>query len=67
MPKRSSFGWKSWSAYSGPTLPFGRSIFELREAMECYISFPNDAVFGSMALPEESLTTQSEKTIPNSA
>ena len=47
-------------------MPFGGSILELREAMECYVSFPSDAVFGSMTLPEESLTTQSEKTIPES-
>ena len=42
-------------------------ILELREAMECYVSFPNDAVFGSMALPEESLTTQLVKTTPKKA
>ena len=30
------------------------SILELREAIECYISFPYNAVFGGMALPEES-------------
>ena len=41
-----------------------RSILELKEAMKCYVSFPNDAVFGGMALPEELLTTQLEKTIP---
>ena len=40
---------------------------ELGEAMECYVSFPDDAVFGGMALQEESLTTQSEKTAPESA
>ena len=28
---------------------------------------PDDAVFGGMALPDESLTTQSEKTAPESA
>ena len=43
------------------------SILELREAMECYLSFPDNAVFGSVALPEESLTTQSEETTPKSA
>ena len=43
------------------------SILELREAMECYISFPDNAIFGGMALPEESPTTQLEKTIPKSA
>ena len=42
------------------------SILELREAMKCYISFPNDAIFGSMALPHESLTIKLEKTIPES-
>ena len=42
------------------------SILELWEAMECYVSFSNDTIFGSMALPEESLTTQLEKTIPES-
>ena len=42
------------------------SIVELIEAMECYVSFPNDAVFSVVALPEESLTTQSEKTAPKS-
>ena len=49
-----------------PSLLVG-SILELREAMECYVSFPNNATFGSMALPGESLTTQSEETIPESA
>ena len=43
------------------------SILELREAMEYYISFPDDAVFGTMALPEEPLTTQFEETAPESA
>ena len=43
------------------------SILELRDSMKCYVSFPNDAIFGTMALPDESLTTQSEKTIPKSA
>ena len=43
------------------------SILELREAMKGYVSFPNDAIFGSMALPDESLTTQLEKTVPQSA
>ena len=43
------------------------SILELREAMKYYISFPNEAIFGGMALPEESLTTQLEKTISESA
>ena len=42
------------------------SILELREAMKCYISFPNNAIFGGVALPDESLTTQLEKTIPES-
>ena len=43
------------------------SILELREAMECYVSFPDDGIFGGVALPEESLTTQSEETAPKSA
>ena len=43
------------------------NVLELREAMECYVCFPDDAIFGGMALPEESLTIQSEKTIPKSA
>ena len=43
------------------------SILELREAKGCYISFPDNAIFGSMALPEEPLTTHSEKTISESA
>ena len=42
------------------------SILELREAMECYISFPNDAVFGDMALPEESLAIQ-RKLLPRAS
>ena len=42
------------------------SILELREAMKCYISFPDDAIFGGMALPDESLTNQSETAIPKS-
>ena len=43
------------------------SILELREAMGCYISFPDDAIFGGMALPEELLTIQLEETAPKSA
>ena len=42
------------------------SILELREVMKCYVSIPKNAIFGGMALPEESLITQSEKTIPES-
>ena len=42
------------------------SVLELKEAMGCYVSFPDDAVFGSMALPEEPLTTQLEETAPES-
>ena len=49
-----------------PRLVVG-SILELREAMKCYISFPNDAIFDGVALPGESLTNQLETTIPNSA
>ena len=40
------------------------SILELREEMKCYISFPDKAIFSGVALPEESLTTQSEETTP---
>ena len=36
------------------------SVLELREAMKCYVSFPNDAVFGG------SLTNQLETTVPES-
>ena len=43
------------------------SILELREEMKCYVSFPDEAVFSGMALPEESLTTQSEETAPKGA
>ena len=35
--------------------------------MRCYISFPDDAVFGSVALPDESLTTQLGITVLESA
>ena len=35
--------------------------------MECYISFPDKAIFSGIALPEESLTTQLEETAPESA
>ena len=34
--------------------------------MRFYISFPDDAIFGGMALPDESLTTQLGKTIAES-
>ena len=43
------------------------SILELREVMKCYVSFPNDALFGSVAHLEESLTNQPETTIPESS
>ena len=43
------------------------SILELREEMKHYVSFPDEAVFSGMALPEESLTTQSEEATPKSA
>ena len=43
------------------------SVLELREVMKCYISFPDNAVFGGMALPEGSLTDQLETTAPRSA
>ena len=31
------------------------SVLELREEMKCYVSFPDEAVFSSVALPEESM------------
>ena len=34
------------------------SIVELREEMKCYVSFPDEAVFSGMALPEEPSTIQ---------
>ena len=43
------------------------SVLELREAMECNFSFPDDAVFGGMVLPEEPLTSLLEETTPESA
>ena len=42
------------------------SILELREKMKHYVSFPDEAIFSGMALPEESLTTQSEEAAPKS-
>ena len=42
------------------------SIVELREEMKCYISFPDEAVFSGVALPEEPSITQS-KEAPESA
>ena len=43
------------------------SVLELREEIKCYISFPDEAVFSGVALPEESLATQSEDTVPKNA
>ena len=43
------------------------SVLELREAMKCYVSFPDEAVFSSMALLEEPSTTQPEEATPKSA
>ena len=43
------------------------SVLELREAMECYIPFPDKAVFSSVSLPKEPLTTQLEETAPENA
>ena len=43
------------------------SILELREEMKHYVSFPDKAVFSSVALSEESLTTQSEEATHKSA
>ena len=61
-----------WVEKANPPTPgqphlLAGSDLELWEAMKCYVSFPNDAVFGGMALPDESLTTQLEKTAPESA
>ena len=44
------------------------NILELREEMKHYVSFPDEAIFNGVALPEESLTTQSEEAaakVPN--
>ena len=38
------------------------SVLELREEIKCYVSFPDEAIFSSMALPEESLATRSRET-----
>ena len=43
------------------------SVLELREVMKCYVSFHDNAMFGSMALPEGSLTDQPEATASRSA
>ena len=43
------------------------SILELREEMKCYVSFPDEAIFSGVALPEESLTTELEEATPKSA
>ena len=32
--------------------------------MKCYVSFPDKTIFSGVALPEESLTTQSEEATP---
>ena len=42
------------------------SVLELREEMKPYVSFPDEAIFSSVAFPEESLTTQSEEAAPKS-
>ena len=42
------------------------SVLEIREVKKCYVSFPNDAIFGGVALPEGSLTDQTETTAPGS-
>ena len=43
------------------------SVLELREEMKHYVSFPDEAVFSGVALPEGSLTTQSEETTTKNA
>ena len=43
------------------------SVLELREEMKHYVSFPDEAIFSGMALPEEPSTTQSEEATPKSA
>ena len=43
-----------------------RSILKLREVMEFYVSFPNDAILSSVALPEGFLEDQPETTISGS-
>ena len=43
------------------------SVLELREEMKCYVSFPDEAIFSGVALPEESLAMQSEETTPKNA
>ena len=40
---------------------------ELREEMKCYVSFPSEAIFSSVALPEEPLAMQPEEATPMSA
>ena len=43
------------------------SVLELREDMKHYISFPDEAIFSGVALPEESLAIQSEDTMLKNA
>ena len=45
----------------------GGSILEPREEMKFYVSFPHEAIFSGIALPEGPLTTQSEVTAPQNA
>ena len=40
---------------------------ELREEMKCSISFPDEAIFSGVALPEEPSITQSKEAAPESA
>ena len=65
MPKPSSFEWKETNL---PTLGqphlLAWSLLEQTEEMKHYISFPDEAIFSSMALPGGSLTTWSEETTP---
>ena len=68
MSKPSSFGQKKTNLPTqGQPCLLAWSILELREEMKCYVSFPDEAIFSSMALPEESMTTQSEEAAPKSA
>ena len=68
MPKPSSFGVEKANlpTQGQPCFLVG-SVLELREEMKCYISFPDEAVFSGMNLPEGSLTMKPEETTPKNA